>query len=192
MPVVSPAQYNLDWNTQVLPSPGFGGAANQPGSWFQMAHPISFPLLDLTGNFRGAWLTKWFPGGYASGHNNFTGNTREFKALLDDFYQSVPYNWILLQRLGPGTYDIYTYAGATLDPTPGEFTIGVGVSKSGFGRPALEIRTIRTPMPGNVFIEGITHTKHRVKLQGRETVQILVRSATSHALISGIQIVIID
>ena len=190
LPFGAAAQYNLDWNTQVLPSADFGAASDQRGLWFQMGGWEFIPLRDLDGQYQGAWLTKWYPDGMiATGHNNFTGNTGEFKALLDDFYQATPYNWFYLQRLRPGSYDIYTYAGATLDPMPGQFKIGVAVSRGGMVRSPLEFRTISTPMPGNVFIEGVTHTKHRVVVQFGEVVEMVVISKTSEALVSGMQIV---
>lgn len=143
-----------------VPSNAFGAAANQPGFWTLLGaaqHTHAYPLFGLDGTATAATVRwKVSGGGAGSGMGN---NTGDFRLLLNDCTKvSVPTTYHF-ENILPGRYKLTTYAvdrGGNTYPTRVTVPGAVVTTKlSGNGA-----------MPGDRFIESITHCIHEFRVAG--------------------------
>lgn len=142
------------------PDSAFGGAADNPGRWNRIEaggprQPVN--LLGLGGMMSNVQLQGMEGLGNSYGYDNYA-NSGEYALLLNDaavVSGEIDYR---LTGLAAGRYLIYTYAveasGLTDDAT---------VTVPGADDP---VKHVTGPMPGNQFIEGITHSVHTITLTG--------------------------
>ena len=181
--------FNIDVDVEVggaeagagVPSTAFGGAANQPGFWNLLGaarHTQPYPLFDLAGSATTATV-RWnvSGGGAGSGMGN---NTGDYRLLLNDCTViSVPTTYHF-ENLSPGRYEITTYAvdrSGRVFPT--EVTVPgalVPVRVSGSGE-----------MPGDRFVEGVTHSVHTLNLPGT-SFDLTARALSHHGSLNGFQL----
>ena len=156
------------------PSSQFGGAAEQPGYWNRVAAPVGTPvsLLGLCGQSTGVTVTKFADHAGGSGGFNFQGNTGDYALLLNDAEQvatlvSGGTMTHIFSGLGPGIYDLYTYAahiaGAQVD-TPVFMPEAV----------QFQMQIVTGPMPGNSLEYLITHSIHRFEVNNGNTVHVTI------------------
>jgi hypothetical protein len=162
------------------PSSAFAGAANQPGFWGGVYGNATGPasILDLTGQSTSIQFTA--TGGLGvSGYNNFAGNTGDYAWLLNAFAiiaNSAQYHFTGLQ---PGQYRVYTYA---VEPSNFTWDVHVNVPGSVQG-----LQHVTGPMPGNQFIQGVTHSVHDVTLTG-DSLEIDLAGTWPHTYANGFQV----
>lgn len=168
--LASAQSFNIDLDVAIgngqvghgAPSAGFGAAAGQAGFWnaVDAGSPDATTLLGLDGGTTGAHIQASGGVGSAGGFN-FAGNSGDYSLLLNDFADmggsgsEVDYHF---SGFRPGRYLIYTYA----VNASGHFvntTISVPGAQDQF-------RIVSGPMPGNQFIQGITHSVHDLMLTG--------------------------
>lgn len=149
------------------PSSMFGGAAGQIGFWNRIdsaTHTSQWTLLGLDGSTSAARMTNTFTGG--GGGSGWIGNTGDHRLLMNDYTRITIPCTFTFSNLLPGRYEVVTYGS-----DPSNFVIPLEVRV-----PGAVIETKRSGqalMPGNQFIEGVTHTIHEVMLTG-STLQLIL------------------
>lgn len=172
-------------NSQVgngAPSSGFGGAANDPGYWNRFdAGGYSDPknLFGLDGSLTSVQLLATGGLGSSGGYNN-SSNTGDYALLMNDFVRVNSEIDFHFTGLVPGQYDVYTYA---VNPDP--MRVYEQVTITGADDP---IQYVSGPMPGNQFVQGVTHTVHDINLTGDSFV-IQVSGPWPNSVVNGFQIV---
>lgn len=165
-----------------VPSSAFGGAANNPGYWNRFyvgGYTDPKNLYGLDSSITSVQLLATGGLGVGGGYNN-PSNTGDFSLLLNDFARignEIDYHFTGFEA---GVYDIYTYA---VNPNP--MTVDVQVTVDGADDP---IQHVTGPMPGNRFIQGITHSVHHLNLSG-DAFTIQVAGPWPNAVVNGFQIV---
>ncbi|HMS56211.1 MAG TPA: hypothetical protein PKA27_12500 [Fimbriimonadaceae bacterium] len=166
------------------PSSTFGGAANSPGFWNAISAgggPFVHSLNGLDGQRIGATL-QYNQSGPLAG-SGWNGNDGEHRLLMNDGVEITVPATFNFANLEPGRYQVVTYfADRSGRDVPGDVTI-IGAD--------VETKVSAGGMPGNVFIEGRTHTVHDVNLSTSSLV-ILARTNPFNGLYTnllGFQIV---
>lgn len=171
-----------------VPSPDFGGAANQLGTWSLVdaggyaGRPEA--LVGLDGRSTGATVTA--VGGYGFyGGSGYTGNTGDFCLLLNDYAVCLGPNEEIdwhFDGFAPGEYLIYTYAVRAGPPWDYDAQVTVPGSNEG-------AQIVSGPMPGNAFILGVTHSIHHLTLTGTSFEIDVTGPGWPYAQVNGFQIV---
>lgn len=139
------------------PSSTFGGAADQAGYWNRIRDSggvHQHPLTTLDESLSAVTIQYNQSGGLAG--SGWNGNDGDHRLLMNDgLFVTIPaaFNFGNLQ---PGRYRVFTYlADRSGRDIQGDVTI--------FGAD-IETKVSVGGMPGNMFIEGRTHTIHDVTL----------------------------
>jgi hypothetical protein len=110
--------FNLDIGptTFGLPSPTYGAASGQTGTWFNVDTPTAqfgAALSDINGAATGVTLTAVPAAGFGVADFTFdnANTTGDDQALMDDFCDSSTSTWTFT-GLANGVYDVYVYAWA--------------------------------------------------------------------------------
>lgn len=162
-----------------VPRPSFGAAAEQPGLWNQVyilaRGPI--PLQDISGRWTGATYTAWggvgTGGGWANPRWSLGEVNDDFWLLMGDAAEigapigrGALYEPALIvytfEGLEPGLYDVYTYA---VSPSVSRHSVPVAVTVPGAATENPQISTGPMPLDWK-FRRGVTHTSHRVQVDG--------------------------
>jgi hypothetical protein len=161
------AGYNIDFNAPSgtgagLPPNTFGGAAGQAGVWNSIgtsaiASGATFGLLSADATAIAHMSVTYTGTGMTAFGTSNANTTGDYEKLLDDIVdlgsagQTVT---VTITDLGPGVYEVYTYAGA---PDNASYRTNVGL----FDRPAV---SIGGAFPVNGFTEGVTHARQRIAI----------------------------
>jgi hypothetical protein len=182
--------FNIDINSEFSPpqagggppSSVFGAAASQPGLWNAVpaAGMVPTQLRGLDGQLTSVVMSG--PSGGVGGGNSFLANTGDYALLLNDGRLVGSDIWTL-SGLSSGFYRIYSYV-----VWPSTLVTSSQVTVSGSITPNPQIVT--GPMPGNQFIQGITHSIHEISItSGSFAIQ--VDQGQQDAFVSGFQIVLV-
>lgn len=177
--------FNVDINTSLTASPGFGApsvafgaAAGQAGFWNAMTGTVLGPLVlnDLGNNPTGVTLTRNVGGGGNFAFNN-ANTSGDHQLLLDDGYDGAVTH--TFNNLAAGQYQVYTYAIA-----PDTALAITNVIVNGVGQ------TVGGAMPLNSFALGVTHSLHNVNHLGGN---LAIQSAVSVSFVTtnGFQLVLV-
>lgn len=162
------------------PSDSFGGAAGTPGVWNRIDGGSVTPtmLLGLNGGQSQVMLSMAGGISGAYGYRNPI-DSGDYALLMNDAADVSGENDYIVSGLQPGRYLVYTYA---VNPSG---RIGLStVTIAGADDP---VQTCTGPIPGDEFIQGVTHTVHSIDLTG-DTIQIQV-SASRATYCNGFQVV---
>lgn len=163
------------------PSSAFGGAAGTPGVWNRIDAGGQDPtyLLGLDGIRSHVLLT--LSGGFGSGYGYHNGlDSGDYALLMNDASRVGDEVEFTLSGLRAGRYLVYTYA---VDPSGVQNASAVTVP--GADNP---VQACTGPIPGNQFIQGITHTVHSIDLSS-DTLTIQVSGPWPHTYCNGFQVV---
>ncbi|MEW5883585.1 MAG: hypothetical protein AB1725_05100 [Armatimonadota bacterium] len=162
-----------------VPQPSFGGAAGQPGYWnaiYALEHR-RLPLRSVSGEWTIATYQAY--GGIGSG-GGWRNPRLDFGIVNDDFWllmgdaaeigapigRGALYEPALIvytfEGLEPGLYDVYTYA---VSPSVSRHSVPVAVTVPGAATENPQISTGPMPLDWK-FRRGVTHTLHRVQVDG--------------------------
>lgn len=148
------------------PASTFGAASGQEGYWNRRSASLggTSSLSDLSGASTSATMRRTSAG--AGGGSGWIGNTGDHRLLMNDYTRiTIPCTFTFSNVL-PGRYTLYTYG-----CDPGDSVIPLEVRVPGS---AIETkRSGQALMPGNRFVEGVTHTIHEVTLTG-STLQLIL------------------
>lgn len=167
------------------PSSAFGAAADSPGFWNRInalgpRNPVN--LRGLDGGPTGVLMQGSGGLGVGGGYNSYS-NTGDFALLLNDFAfiggnpQEIDYH---LTGLSEGRYRVFTYA-----VNASGYVIDTLVTVPGADDP---LKVVTGPMPGNQFIEGVTHSVHDIWVTDGSIV-IQVRGTGIESSVNGFQVV---
>lgn len=141
-----------------VPDPTFGAAANQSGVWNNLSAPShnrTFALRDLDGALTSGQL-HWTESG-SGGGSGWVGNDGGYRLLLNDYKRITIPTVFTFYNLVPGRYILYTYG---IDAVDRVLPLQVYVQGA-----ETEFQTSGNGlMPGNTFIESVTHCIHSVNL----------------------------
>jgi hypothetical protein len=173
--------FNLNINVQTPdPSSGFPGAANQPGFWNGVTGGETGPRTMLDLNQQSTSIQFTATGGLgSSGYNNFAGNTGDYAWLLNAFADISDAAQYHFSGLTPGQYRIFTYA---VEPSTGVHDVSVTIPGSIQGT-----QHVTGPMPGNQFIQGVTHSVHDLNVTGT-SFEIDITGPFAHTDANGFQV----
>jgi hypothetical protein len=145
------------------PSSAFGGGAGQSGFWnavYAGGPTVPVQLRQLDGSLSSVQMIATGGTGSYGGFNN-TANTGGVALLMNDFADlggadlEIDYHF---SGLVAGRYLIYTYA-----VHPAGNTVGVTVTVPGS---VVAAQVVTGPMPGNTFLQGVTHSVHDLTIAG--------------------------
>lgn len=163
--------FNLDLDDPGSPPEGGGGTpstifpgsleANQKGYWNSVDIGTHAPiaLRDLDGHLTAVTVTMAGSGG--GGGYNFSGDSGDYRALMNDrTFAGERTTWTLTGLL-PGRYRVVSYA---VSPDPNRHAT---TAITGAGSITPNPQYVTGPIPyGNVFILGRTHAVHVIDLTG--------------------------
>ncbi|HMS56218.1 MAG TPA: PEP-CTERM sorting domain-containing protein [Fimbriimonadaceae bacterium] len=151
------------------PSSSFGGAADQVGYWNRIrdsggVHQHALTTLDGVVSS----VTLQYNQSGALGGSGWNGNDGDHRLLMNDGVRITIPATFTFSNVQTGRYRVITYmADRSGEDIPGDVTIhgaDVETKVSGVGG-----------MPGNVFIEGRTHSVHDITLS-TSTIAVLART----------------
>jgi hypothetical protein len=161
------------------PSSSFAGAAGIPGVWNRVFRDDNgpAPLFDTNGVLGGASMT-WSGSAGNLGFNNPT-NTGDLALLLNDAKNVSDTLTMRISGLAPGRYRVFTYA---VEPQGHSWTTNIAIPGSVQGTVA-----VTGPMPGNLLLEGVTHSIHDLQFNGGE-LMIAASGEWPRSYVNGFQI----
>jgi hypothetical protein len=163
------------------PSNSFSGAANQTGFWNGFNGVETGPRTVLGLNGLPTSVQYTVSGGTGGAvFINFAGNTDDYALLLNSFANIADAAQYHFGGLTPGVYRIFTYA---VEPTSSTWDVQVTVPGSIQG-----VQHVMGPMPGNQFVEGVTHSIHDLTLTGT-SFEVDVAGPWPHLHVNGFQVV---
>jgi hypothetical protein len=182
----SAQSFNIDMGPQPpfspLPTPAFGAAAMQPGTWNDISPAITVPapLVGLNGVLSGVTIMRQGGGGPAFFDN--PGTVGEDQSLMDDYQDIGPAGttttWTF-SGLATGDYTLFTYAWSPVIPT-GQVIVSGG--------------TITPPQPcggpwPGMQVQGTTYTVHHFSISGGSAIAITITTLGGSGGLGGLQLV---
>lgn len=189
----SAQSFNVDLNTWTggddlgagPPSDTFGGAANQSGYWNPILATGSGgdmeSLFGLDGAPTGVTIAASGGIGAAGGYNNHEIDG-DYRLLMADYALIGGENDYLFAGLESGEYLIYTYC---VNPRA-EVNVATTVTVPGATEP-VQMASGSIP-PGNLFVQGVTHTVHELHLTG-SSFEVDILGTWPYSVCNGFQIV---
>jgi hypothetical protein len=173
--------FNIDMgNGNPVPSAGFGGAANQPGTWNQFAVTGPIPLVDLAGAATAVTCRCTAAAGWLGFSSNNPSTTGDDELLLDDISDGLQgFDIVGLQA---GTYEVYTYVWAP--DVPGISQTNVTVTPPG-GNMLLGGTSVTAPPPYTSPGHFVLHT---VTITAGQTLNVNLTQGASFVTCNGIQL----
>jgi hypothetical protein len=177
-PIVSAQSFNIDiGNLTPLPSPTFGAAAAQPGSWNAWTPSLGpMNLVDLSGATTTVTATRTAGFGYDSMFDN-TGTLGDDGNLMDDWEDPSTNGTYVISGLTPGQYTVTTYAWASDNPA---YVSGVSVN----GGPTTNVGGAWS----GTYQVGVTHAVDTVTVTAAGTISVNVFLVTTFSTFNGLQI----
>ncbi|MEO6708978.1 MAG: hypothetical protein ABI054_13780, partial [Planctomycetota bacterium] len=177
-PSVQAQAINLDigrWNAE--PSPAYGAASGQVGTWNRMVVTGGGPLVDISGAATTATVSATSAHHFSFGHDNpFT--TGDDELLLDGGHDG-PLD-LTFSGLLDGDYFVYTYAFAPDNRTT--FITDIAVPGS------LDLpQSVGGTQWSGTHAQGATYAKHRISVIGG-SFHIMASVGNLYATVNGVQL----
>lgn len=167
------------------PSDGFGAAASQSGYWNRISATgdggEAESLFGLEGAPTGVTIAASGGIGVAGGYNNHDIDG-DYRLLMADYALIGGENDYLFAGLESGDYLIYTYC---VNPRA-EVNVATTVTVPGATEP-VQMASGSIP-PGNLFIQGVTHTVHELHVTG-SSFEVDILGTWPYSVCNGFQIV---